>query len=179
MCIRWLLTMCLFLLSIPTSCWAQAWNPPNEKEALRKALEQYTACNTTCAAQLSGIIVDQGIEQGLDLVASVPAISAAPNKLKLALFYVVLRRAVARGEKIVSSHGACSTECDKLNADAVTLGRAGALGPLIRNGNVDPQTFQDPRVLQTYLKYVKPVPADQLPWQFKNDDWWKKLSSTS
>jgi hypothetical protein len=175
-----------FCISIALVIWgyvaqaqAQAWDASLERDALRQALEKNTSCNTKCATGLAQVIVDQGIEEGLDLVATLQKAGDKPTTLQLALLYELMRRSATRGEKIVSSHGACANECDKLNADAVALARAGALGPMLKGGKVDVQVLQDPRILQIYMKYIKPIPADKLPWQFKNDDWWKRLSNTA
>jgi hypothetical protein len=165
--------------AISTGAIAQTWSPAIEKEALRQALQQNTSCNAACATNLAHVIVDQTVDEGLDLVATLKTAAKAPRALQLALLYALMRRSAERGEKIVSSHGACSTSCDQLNSDVVALARAGALGPMLKDGKIDPATFQDQRVLNIYLKYVKPLDTDKLPWQFQNDDWWKKISATS
>lgn len=178
----------LMLLVFPvTTISASPWKAVIEKEALRKALQEYTECNQNCAIELATIIIDKGIDQAIDLVASIPNISSEKNKntsaeknkkLRIALFYALARRSAERGEKIMSSHGACSNSCDKLNSDIVELARAGALGPMLKDDKVDPEIFKNQRILEIYLKYVKPIPPNQLPWTFHNDEWWKKIGST-
>jgi hypothetical protein len=169
----------VLLFSAATEAISQAWDGGIEKDALQKALEQDTACNAKCASALALVIIDKSTEEAVDLVASVKKAAAQPPPIQLAMLYALLRRTATRGEKIVSSHGACSNQCDKLNADAVALARAGVLGPMLRDGKVDPAVFKDPRIVDIYMKYIKPIPPGQLPWQFNNEDWWKKLSSTS
>jgi hypothetical protein len=176
-------TFCISIALVFGACGAQAqapsWDPALERDALRQALEKDTSCNAKCAIGLASVIVDQGIEEGVDLVATLQKAGNSPGTLQLALLYELMRRSATRPEKIVSSHGACSNECDKLNADVVTLARAGALGPMLKGDKVDLQVLRDPRILQIYMKYIKPIPADKLPWQFKNDDWWKRLSNSA
>jgi hypothetical protein len=170
----------LFLVLLTGSATGETWNPTVEKQALQTALQQDKDCNQACALSLAGVTIDQSIEQALDLVASLPQIAKANSvKVQIALFYAMIRRASLRGEKIVSTHGACSNKCDQLNSDVVALARSGALGPMLHDGTVDPAIFQDQRIFQIYLKYVTPIPSNKLPWQFHNEDWWKKIASTA
>jgi hypothetical protein len=151
-----------------------------EKQALRTALEQYSSCNQTCATDLAVVIVDKTIEEGLDLIASLQTLATAKNKLmRAALFYTLARRAVERGEKIVSTHGACAQECDKLHSDVVTLARAGLLGPMLRDGRIDSAVFANPKILAVYIKYLKPIPPENLPWHFHNQDWWRRVRDSA
>jgi hypothetical protein len=176
-----------FLVLLTGSATSETWNPTMEKQALQTALQQDKDCNQACAISLAGVIIDQGIEQALDLVASLRKIERADDskekadsiKVQIALFYAMIGRASLRGEKIISTHGACSNKCDQLNSDVVALARSGALGPMLHDGKVDPAIFQDQRIFQIYLKYVTPIPSNKLPWQFHNEDWWKKIASTA
>ena len=153
-----------------------------DKKALQIALDQYTSCNKECAVGLSATLVDGSIDQGLDLVASVPKLATEKNtKLRMVLFYALVRRAYEKGGKVVSSYGACSNQCDALNAQIVVLGRSGALGPMIHNQKVDERIFSNAEVVKAYEAFVKPIDGNALkvPWQFYNEAWWKKIESTA
>ena len=149
-----------------------------EKAELATALSNYSQCNASCSAEVVGNVWDQGVDVSL---AFVSALAATPTgrKAALAAWYVFARTTYQGAGKVVSSHGACANTCDAMYADIVTLGQAGVLGPLLKDGKVDEAALTNPKVLDAYLKHVKPVPSGKLPWQFHNQAWWDKISKTA
>src|ERR1700680_1141315 len=100
----------VLLISAVTEAMSQAWDAGIEKDALQKALEQDSTCNTKCASALALVIIDKSTEEAVDLVATVKKAAVQPQPIQLAMLYALLRRTATRGEKIVSSHGACSNQ---------------------------------------------------------------------
>jgi hypothetical protein len=159
---------------------AASYDPTIEREQLQRALQQYTQCNQECAASLAGTIINSSVEEAVDLIAATKGLSTTTNKgMKAALVYGLFRRSYERAEKIVSSHGACSSQCDAMSADVVTLGRAGLLGPMVKGGKIDTAALESPEGLKVFLKYVKPIDPNKLPWQFHNEQWWKRIQNTA
>lgn len=144
--------------------------------ALNAAFQKYTSCATECAASLGGQILNESIDVGLKTVGAIKANSSAPDAIKYATFYVLLRSIYQGGKKIVGNNAACYNSCDGLNSTIVILGQSGLLGPMLKGGSIDESTFNNPKILDAYQKYLKPV---QLPAEEKGAGWAKFISSLS
>jgi len=169
----------VFALLVSASMGAIAQVSAEQQTALKVSLESYSSCNAGCAAEVAKTMGNEGVDAFLGFVGASAVKSTDKNKmLRMATWFVFMRSVYESGKKVVSTHAVCANTCDAMHADIVTLGRAGVLGPLLKNGKVDEQLLNNPKVLETYLKYVKAVPPEQLPWQFHNQSWWKKIAST-
>lgn len=156
------------------------WVQNLERETLEYNLMKFTDCNKVCATELARNVIDGSIDEALDLIASIKAGASEKNKrLRGILIYQFARRTYERGETVISKYGACSRTCDELHRDIVTLGKAGALGPLLKGSGANPAIFSDPKIVGILLKHLKPVDPAKLPWQFHNQNWWKLLERTA
>lgn len=170
----------ILVLMILASSGAAAQVSAEQQQALKVSLESYSSCNAGCAVEVAKTMGNEGVDTFLGFVGASAVKSTDKNKmLRIATWYVFMRSVYESGKKVASTHVVCANKCDAMHADIITLGSAGVLGPLLKNGKVDEQLLNNPKVLETYLKYVKPVPPEQLPWQFHNQSWWKKVASTA
>ncbi|WP_157102653.1 hypothetical protein [Sphingobium sp. TCM1] len=134
---------------------------------LRQSLTNYTTCNRGCAKELAENIWIKGGEVALETIgvfASAKTEKGAPIKYLLFQSYGV--RIYNLGTEGIRENRACHLKCDQLFAEVVELARQGSLGPLVRG---DQSVFDDPRVLEIYLKNVKAIDPSELPWTFHND----------
>ncbi|MBX5157669.1 hypothetical protein HJB89_11100 [Rhizobium sp. NZLR8] len=145
------------------------------KKELRSALESYTACTTSCSATLAADIIDKGVDMGLKTVGALKT-SSSKDSVKYVTFYVLMRSIYDSGAKLINDNAACYNTCDSLNKEIVELGRAGLLGPMLKDGNIDEATFTNQRILDAYQKFVKPI---QLPAKEKGPDWDNFIKSLS
>jgi hypothetical protein len=155
---------------------ALAYDPSVDRAALKAALQKYTSCTSDCAAELGLRILNESVDVGLKTVGAIKANASAPNAIKYASFYVLLRSVYESGKKIINSNAACYSSCDSLNKEIVELGRAGLLGPMLKGGNVEESTFNNPRILDAYQKFLKPI---QLPAEERGAAWAKYIASLS
>lgn len=175
-----LIPQLVFVLLVSASMGAVAQVSAEQQQALKVSLESYSSCNEGCAAEVAKTIGNEGVDAFLGFVgASAIKPTDENKKLRMATWFVFMRSVNESGKKVASTHAVCAARCDVMHADIVTLGRAGVLGPLLKDGKVDEQLLNNPKVLEMYLKYVKPVPPEQLPWQFHNQSWWKKVTGTA
>jgi hypothetical protein len=143
--------------------------------ALDAAFQKYTSCNTQCAKTLGAQILNEGVDVGLKTVGAIKA-SSASDAIKFATFFVLARSIYQSGKKVINTNVACYNSCDQLNREIVTLGQSGLLGPMLKSSRIDESTFKNPKILDAYQKFVKPV---QLPAEEKGADWAKFIASLS
>ena len=149
-----------------------------QKDELAAALSLYSKCNAACSAAVAGNVLDQGVDASLAFVAALAA-TPANKKTAMAAWYVFARTVFQGGSKVVSNHGACAAKCDAMYSDIVSLGQAGVLGPLLKDGKVNEAALNNPKVVEAYSRYLKPLPSGSLPWQFHNEKWWDKVNHTA
>jgi hypothetical protein len=159
-----------------TSAPVLAYDPKLDEAALTTALQKYTSCSTDCAKQLGLQILNESADVGLKAVGAIKSNDSAPNAIKVATFYVLLRSIYESGKKIGANNVACYQTCDELNKEIVTLGRSGLLGPMLKGGKLDESTFDSPKVIDAYQKFLKPV---QLPAEERGSAWAKYIASLS
>jgi hypothetical protein len=170
----------VLVLLVSASMGAAAQVSAEQQQALKVSLESYSSCSAGCAAEVAKAVGNEGVDTFLGFVGAIAVKSTDKNKkLRIATWFVFMRSVYESGKKVVSTHAVCANACDAMHSDIVTLGSAGVLGPLLKKGRVDEQLLNNPKVFETYQKYVKPVPPEQLPWQFHNQSWWKKVASTA
>jgi hypothetical protein len=129
---------------------------------------------------VAGRLFDGAIDQALETAATVNAICQSKNpRIAAAILYAFARRSIARGETIVSSHKACADGCDKLSESLVTLSRSGAVGPMLRGKDLDPEVLKDGRVQKAVRPYLRSLDPKHLPWRFFNESVMERLAKTA
>jgi hypothetical protein len=147
-----------------------------DKAKLKAAIEQYSGCQTTCAEDLAVQLVDSGVDVALSTVGVIKSSPKLPNALKVLTFYAFARNVYTAGGKIINDNAACYQKCDDLSKAIVTLGRAGALGPMKRDEAIDPEILKNAKVLDAYQQFIKPIP---LPAEERSKEWGKYIESLS
>ena len=169
-----ILTAAVVLLG--TTLPASAYDPSIDQNSLKIGLQKYTSCNSDCAKELGGQILNTSVDVGLKAVGAIKANGSTPLIVKYMTFYALLRSAYESGRKVGTDNAACSNKCDDLNKEIVVLGSSGLLGPMLRGDQVDPVYFSNPKVIEAYKKFLKPV---QLPAEEKGEAWAKYIASLS
>ncbi|WP_187640171.1 hypothetical protein [Bosea sp. F3-2] len=172
---RYFLAVAVVGLSLGLSPGARAQAEKIDNASLEADIAAYSSCQATCAKDLAKQLLDSGIDITLTTVGYVQG-SNKSDKLKVLTFYAYVNRVIASGQKVVGSNAACYQTCDGLNQAIVTLGSLGALGPMKRGQRVDPAILQNPKVIEAYKKYIKPI---QLPAEQRSREWEKFVSSTA
>lgn len=157
---------------------AVAFDLEVNRTELEIAFTKYTECNSGCAKELALQIGDESVEEALETVGIIEGTKSKKisKKLKVLGFYAFMRSAFERGKEIVNANNVCANQCDALNKEIVTLGRAGLLGPMLRGEEVNSEALSKPEIWDAYLKFVKPI---ELPAEHKGDEWWKYIQSLS
>lgn len=155
---------------------ANAYDAAVDKAALKTALQQYGSCSGDCAAALVPLILNASVDVGLKTLGTMKATEKASKMVKYASFYALIRMINETGAKVLKEHKACYETCDSLNKEIVELGRAGLLGPMLKDGKIDEAAFSNQRIIDAFTKFLKPI---QLPAEEKGEAWAKYISSLS
>jgi hypothetical protein len=170
----------LFAIVLSPLMFAQAvaFDLQTNKEDVRRALEVYTSCNGSCALDLAEKIGNESVDLGLETVGFLASARSTDvsKRVKVVMFYALMRSAYERSKKVISTHAVCTNKCDELNQEIVTLGRAGLLGPMTRGEQVNEAALNKPEIWNAYLRFVKPV---QLPAEHRGERWWRHIESLS
>lgn len=168
---KYLLVLSVLLLS-PTSVHSQQI----DAQALQAQIAQYGSCQAKCAGDLAADLLNAAPDTALKIVGYLKAAPKTSESLQVLAFVVLAKGLFETGKKIIKDNVACYQTCDGLNAAIVTLGQSGALGPMKRGEAISPAILKDPRVLDAYSKFVKPL---KLPAEQRSKEWEKYISSLS
>ena len=170
--------LCALILGPWMITQVDAFDLQANKEDVRRALQGYTSCNSSCAVELAEKIGNESVDLGLETVGFLASARSTEvsKKVKVVMFYALMRSAYERSKKVISTHAVCASKCDELNKEIVSLGRAGLLGPMTRGEQVNETALNKPEIWNAYLRFVKPV---QLPAEHRGEQWWRYVKSLS
>ena len=147
------------------------------KTELQYQLNRYTSCQKECSKELAADIINGSIDVAL-ATFGLNEVQTKSKTLRNISFLAYIRLVYETGNKSILSEKMCSSKCDAMYNDIVTLGRKGALGPLVKGKELDDEFFNDQDVLNILKKYVKPINPEDLPPHFHNEIWWNQIQNT-
>jgi hypothetical protein len=149
---------------------------PIDADKLKSQIAEYGSCQGGCAAELAKDLVAAAPDAAVKTVAYLKSAKKLDPKLGVLAFAAFAQNMYANGKKIVNDDIACYQKCDDLNAAIVQLGSSGALGAMKRGDRIDPEVLKNQKVLDAYMKFIKPIP---LPAEERSKEWGKFISSLS